>query len=227
MLTIKSRCWICMLPVWHSAVGICYRCEKKLTLDQPRCLRCALPSESVVGDCPVCHHRSISWQGTVAAGNYSPPLSKLLHQFKFSSHTALAATLSRLMLLNYLRYRRHYLWRKPDTIVAVPLHPKRYRQRGFNQSDLLARPLARWLACTYWPDALRCNQIRVAQHTLGRAQRQSNQKHVYDICADLRDRHVALVDDVVTTGATAREIVELLQLQRVASVQVWCLCRTL
>jgi len=177
--------------------------------------------------CPDCQQHPLPWQGTIAAANYLPPLSKLLHQFKFSTQTALAAMLSRLILLNYLRYRRHFQWQKPDTVVAVPLHPKRYRQRGFNQSELLARPLAHWLTSPYWHNALRCTQMSAAQHTLGRSQRQSNPQHRYEVCADVSGRHVVLVDDVVTTGATAREIVKLLQAKHAASVQVWCLCRTL
>ncbi|MBT0723733.1 hypothetical protein HH682_04610 [Rosenbergiella sp. S61] len=216
-----------MLPVWYASVGICHWCEQKLSLDQPRCLSCALPTDTVSHSCAACQQQPILWQGTITAADYLPPLSKLLHQFKFSSHTALAAMLSRLILLNYLRYRRHYQWQKPDTVVAVPLHPKRYQQRGFNQSDLLARPLARWLACQYWPNAIRCTKLTATQHTLDRASRQSNLGQVYDATTNLCGKHVAIVDDVVTTGATAREIVKLLQLQQVASVQVWCLCRTL
>lgn len=227
MLTIKSRCWICMLPVWHASVGICSWCERKLLLDQPRCLRCALPAETACSTCHACQQVPFPWQGTIAAASYLPPLSKLLHQFKFSSQTALAAMLSRLILLNYLRYRRHYLWQKPDIVVAVPLHPKRYQQRGFNQSDLLARPLARWLACQYGSNAIRCTKLTTTQHTLDRASRQRNLGQVYDVTASLSGKHIALIDDVVTTGATAREIVRLLQQQQVASVQVWCLCRTL
>ena len=227
MLTIKSRCWICMLPVWHALVGICSWCEQRLMLEQPRCLGCALPTDNVGHTCRTCQQSPFPWQGTITAADYLPPLSRLLHQYKFSSQTALAAMLSRLILLNYLRYRRHYLWQKPDIVVAVPLHPKRYQQRGFNQSDLLARPLARWLACQYWPNAIRCTKLTATQHTLDKASRQRNLSQVYDVTTALSGKHVALVDDVLTTGATAREIVRLLQQQQAASVQVWCLCRTL
>ncbi|WP_241608218.1 hypothetical protein [Rosenbergiella australiborealis] len=227
MLTIKSACWICLLPVWHTSVGICYWCEQKLRLDKPRCLNCALPSESVCNSCSQCQKTPSLWHGILTAADYLPPLSKLLHQFKFSSQTILAPTLSRLILLNYLRYRRDYQWPKPDCFLAVPLHPKRLRQRGFNQSELLAQPLARWLSCRYWPNAIRCTKVTVNQHTLDKAGRQSNLEQVYEATADLRGYHIALVDDVVTTGATAKAIAYQLQQRQVASIQIWCLCRTL
>lgn len=227
MLTVKSYCWICALPVWHTAIGVCYWCEQQLELTLPRCLRCGFPKSTEVTECEQCCRKPCVWDGLIPVGGYHPPLSKLLHQLKFAAQTAHVVMLSRLMLLNYLYYRRQYAWQKPDAIVVVPLHPKRFAQRGFNQSELLARPLARWLSCDYFPQAVRRVKATTTQHTLGRATRQRNLRHAFELTMNLAGLHIVVIDDVVTTGATVTEIVYLLQNQQVASVQVWCLCRTL
>ena len=96
-----------------------------------------------------------------------------------------------------------------------------------NQSDLLCRPLARWLGCRYAASALRRVQATAIQHQLSARLRKRNLKNAFRLELPVHGLHIALVDDVVTTGSTVAELSRLLLQSGAASVQVWCLCRTL
>jgi ComF family protein len=163
----------------------------------------------------------------IFASPYEMPVSGLVLRFKFSRQPELDTTLARLLFLRWQeRYRMSNLPR-PDVLLSVPLHQKRYFSRGYNQSELLAKPLARWLHCQYLPDALRRNRRTPPQQSLTEHERKWNLRKAFTCHASLRDKHVMLLDDVVTTGSTVREISKILRNQGVASLQIACICRTL
>jgi ComF family protein len=163
----------------------------------------------------------------VFVGDYVAPLSQLVKRFKFHRAPELAPALARLMLLRWQQARREQYLNRPDLILAVPLHASRCWRRGYNQSDLLARPLARWLDCPYQPAALRRVRKTALQQRLNAGARRRNLQHAFICTVSVAGRHIALVDDVVTTGSTASAIAALLRRQGAASVQIWCVCRTL
>ncbi|ARU92368.1 DNA utilization protein GntX [Tatumella citrea] len=227
MLTMKSYCWLCHLPLALPATGICSCCQRRLPCLPALCLRCGLPAAPGTAECGRCLQKPPPWQHLVCAGDYQPPLSRLLHKFKFSGHTALSVMLARLILLSWLKQHRENGLHKPDILLCSPLHKQRLRQRGFNQSALLAQPLARWLGCEFSPEALQRIRKTAVQHQLNISQRKQNLHNAFCLEKSLAGRHVALVDDVVTSGSTAGEISRLLTQSAVADIQVWCLCRTL
>ena len=108
----------------------------------------------------------------------------------------------------------------------MPLHKSRACRRGYNQAALLAQPLARWLGCEFC-DGVRRRRRGALQHQLPASQRRRNVRGAFRLEIDVRGRHIALIDDVVTTGHTVGEIGRILLAQGAASVQIWCLCRTL
>ncbi len=167
------------------------------------------------------------WSALVAVDDYVLPLSRLVHQFKFSSQFALAQPLARLLLLAVLQARRTRGLPSVDTLVNVPLFQRRHWRRGYNQSDLLCRPLARWLGCRYPASALKRIHATAVQHRLNARSRQRNLKNAFRLELPVNGLHIAIVDDVVTTGSTVAELSRLLLQSGAASVQVWCLCRTL
>lgn len=227
MLILKGYCWLCHLPLALPASGICSICQRQLPALPSLCRRCGLPAAQQTMECGRCILQPPPWNTLVCASDYVPPLSRLLHKFKFSGHTALSVMLARLILLSWLEQRRDYGLRKPDILLCSPLYKQRLWQRGFNQSALLAQPLSRWLSCEYAPFALRRVRKTALQHQLTVQQRKRNLRHAFSVEQDLNGLHVALIDDVVTSGSTVREISRLLTRSAVASIQVWCLCRTL
>ncbi len=226
-ITIRGLCWLCQQPLHLARHGICSLCVKSLPPPPSCCPRCGLPSASETLDCGRCLHKPPPWDVMIYTTDYLPPLSGLVMRLKFSRQPELAVTLARLLLLRWLtRFRAGNVVR-PDIVLSVPLHRRRYLTRGYNQSELLAQPLARWLNCQYRPQALRRIRSTPAQQRLSEAARKLNLRKAFRCEEDFRGKHVALIDDVVTTGSTLREISKILRNQGVASLQIWCICRTL
>ncbi len=166
-------------------------------------------------------------QRLIAVSDYAPPLSTLLHQFKFAPRPEAANALSRLLLLAVLGAHPTRNPAKPDMIISVPLHARRQWRRGFNQSDLLCQKLAHWLQCSAPRAALRRLRATPVQHHLSARLRKQNLKNAFRLELPVAGLHIVVVDDVVTTGSTVAEITRLLLRSGAATVQVWCLCRTL
>lgn len=167
------------------------------------------------------------WQRLVTVADYAPPLSPLIHQLKFSRRSEIASALSRLLLLEVLHARRTTGLQLPDRIISVPLWQRRHWRRGFNQSDLLCQPLSRWLHCRWDSEAVTRTRATATQHFLSARLRKRNLKNAFRLELPVQGRHMVIVDDVVTTGSTVAEIAQLLLRNGAATVQVWCLCRTL
>lgn len=227
MLTVPGLCWLCRMPLALSHWGVCSVCTRSLEGRITGCPQCGLPAMSRVFPCGRCLKKSPPWSALVAVDDYVPPLSGLIHKLKFSGQTTLAHPLARLLLLAILQARRTRALPKVDMVMNVPLHPRRHWQRGYNQSDLLCQPLARWLGCRYAVSALKRVHATAVQHQLNARLRKRNLKNAFRLELPVESLHIAIVDDVVTTGSTVAELSRLLLQSGAASVQVWCLCRTL
>ncbi|MGL9720338.1 DNA utilization protein GntX [Symbiopectobacterium sp.] len=229
MLTIGANCWLCQQPLYHYHHGICCYCQRHLPAPPVCCPRCGLPSGTATLPCGRCLYRPPRWHSLTFVSDYRPPFTTLLKQFKFHGRIELGQVLARQMLLRWLNVYRLDPERveKPDVLLTVPLHRRQRWRRGFNQTELLAQPLARWLRCRYHPHTLsRVRHTPLQQH-LCASERRYNLRHAFACDQDLSGLRVALVDDVVTTGNTVTEICRVLQAQGAAYIQVWCLCRTL
>ncbi len=173
MLTAPGLCWLCRMPLALPRSGICSVCQRTIRLPDRVCPRCGLPAASATLPCGRCLQKPPPWQRLVAVSAYAPPLSALIHQLKFSRRPELAAALARLQLLAILDARRTTRLALPDRIVSVPLYSRRQWLRGFNQSELLSRPLARWLSCRYASHTLTRVRPALTQHFLSARQRKS------------------------------------------------------
>lgn len=216
-------CAVC--GAWHTA-PLCGHCRQRVAAPRPRCPRCALPT-LCAEPCGACLHEPPTFVAAVAAVDYGFPWNRLITAFKFHSQPEWAPALA--ALIDAAIYR-HVGLPAADAVVPVPLAPARLAERGYNQAWELARRLAarRGLAS----DARWLLRLRDTPHQVGahRRQRQQNLRAAMwvtpDAGARLVGRHVALVDDVLTTGATAQAAAQALQAAGAASVQVWVLART-
>lgn len=227
MLTVPGLCWLCRMPLALSHWGLCSCCTRASAMPWSVCPCCGLPAGNPAFLCGRCLQKSPPWQRLVAVGEYRLPLNHLVHQFKFIRRPEMAVALARLLLLAVTNAHRTSPLPGVDLLVSVPLYQRRQWRRGYNQSDLLCRPLAHWLGCRYEPNAIVRTRATPAQHHLSARLRKRNLKNAFRLELPVRGLHMVIVDDVVTTGSTVAEISRLLLHNGAATVQVWCLCRTL
>jgi ComF family protein len=205
---------------------LCPACDAALPRIQVACVTCGLPLRgSPVGlRCDACHRAPPPLTRVVAPFLYGPPLDRWLPRFKFHHDLAAGRLLSQLMLEACMTAPR------PDALVPVPLHRSRLRSRGYDQALELARPLARVLALPLRTDLLARIRATSAQSSLHAAQRHRNLHGAFAAIPSLVDRplpaHVALVDDVMTTGATLHAAARTLLEAGVARVDAWTCART-
>ncbi|MEW8195950.1 MAG: phosphoribosyltransferase family protein [Candidatus Thiodiazotropha sp.] len=115
---------------------------------------------------------------------------------------------------------------RPDVLVPVPLHPLRLRKRGFNQSVEITRVVARQCRLPFdWRLCRRTKETKT-QSELNEEERRRNISNAFQVCADVKGTHLALVDDVITTGATVTELSRMLKKAGAKRVDVWAIART-
>lgn len=154
---------------------------------------------------------------------YSFPVDRLITRFKFEGDLFVGTALGQLLAEHLTRHSSAQ--QHPDRILPMPLHPHRLRQRSFNQAGVLARQLARALAIPVVYKGLRRTRATPAQTGLGAAERRRSLKGAFAASASVAGRHLALVDDVMTTGATARSAAAALKAGGAERVELWCLAR--
>jgi len=151
---------------------------------------------------------------------YTFPWDKLIQRLKFGADLALADVLA---LKLATRIDKTQL---PDLIIAMPLHPNRLRERGYNQSILLAQRLSQACGVALYPYACRRVRDTVAQSTLAFKQRRKNMRHAFVCDIDLSGKKVALIDDVLTSGASLDALADAVIQRGASEVAVWVVART-
>jgi ComF family protein len=169
--------------------------------------------------CGACQRKPPPWDAAWAPFRYGWPLDRLEARYKFGRDLAGGRTLAEL-------WRRAPAPALPLLILPVPLHRARLRQRGYNQALELARPLGRALGVPVRHDALLRSRATAAQTELDASSRRRNVRGAFVLSGGAAlPPHVALLDDVMTTGATLAECTRVLKRAGVARVDVWALAR--
>jgi ComF family protein len=143
-----------------------------------------------------------------------------IQSLKFKSKHSCARTMGKLMA-----QKIRTLNKKPDALIAVPLHPKRLRERGFNQSEEIADYLHEELGIPIAHQSLKRIVHTSSQASLKAMERRKNLKNAFSYEGDSSIKSVAIIDDVVTTGSTANEIAKTLKKQGVERVEIWAFAR--
>lgn len=207
---------------------VCNACETELPWLMERCDVCALPLPMDGLVCGQCQKHPPAYQQVIAPWTYSFPVDSLISRFKHQARWPLGHLLGRLLgrLLQH-RFENAELSR-PDCLLPVPMPPKRLRQRGYNQAVMLARWLSADLDIPCDEHLLLRPQETIAQQDLDAKTRKRNLRNAFALSpgAWVQGRHLALVDDVLTTGATAHSLARLLMKAGARQVDVYCLART-
>ncbi|HET6599308.1 MAG TPA: ComF family protein [Burkholderiaceae bacterium] len=222
-LRLPSVCAVCR--GWGTQ-RVCATCSARFAPRVARCERCALAVPAGVRVCGACLTDPPPFERGIAAVDYAPPWGELIARFKFQAALDLAPVLAQRLVAAV----RHAAGPRAELILPVPLSAARLRERGFNQAWELARRVARELHTP--ADAHLLLRVKDTPHqlALAPAQRAGNVRAAFAAeplrRAELAGRRVALVDDVMTTGATASEIARVLLQAGAAQVQVWVVART-
>lgn len=216
---LPPRCLLCS-AAGADGVDLCAACAAELPRNRTCCARCALPLAVPAALCGECQRHAPPWDAAWAPFRYDWPLDRLEARFKFGRDLAAGRALATLW------QREAMPLAKPGLLLPVPLHRDRLRQRGYNQALELAKPLARQLGVPLRHDLLLRRRDTAAQTELDAAARRRNVRGAFAVRAGTAlPAHVAILDDVMTTGATLAECTRALKHAGAQRVDVWALAR--
>lgn len=210
------RCLLCG-RLGADGRDLCRGCYAELPWNRHCCDSCGQPLLIAASRCGECTRRPLPYDRSVIPFRYEPPLDYLLQRLKFNQALHHAPLLAGLMS-EALAGRE-----LPQLLLAVPMHPARLRQRGYNQAQELARGVATSLGI---PLAAVGERVRntTAQTALQGRERRRNLRGAFSVSEPLPS-HVAIVDDVVTTGTTVAEFARVLRRGGAKRVEVWACAR--
>lgn len=222
-----QSCLVCD-EATESADCVCNVCETELPWLMEQCAVCALPLPMDGLMCGQCLQQPPAFKQVIAPWTYSFPIDSLISRFKHQARWPFGQMLAH-QLGRHLQHRYENTGlTRPDCLLPVPMARKRLRERGYNQALMLARWLSEDLTIHHDEDLLLRPNETVAQQALDAKTRKRNLLNAFALAPDaqVQGRHFALVDDVLTTGATAHSLARLLLNAGARQVDVYCLART-
>ncbi len=218
-------CWPCLADIHPIAEGVCSICGERLFSPY------ALSGGTGDARCGLCRRIEPLFVKAVAYGSYDGGLRELIHLLKYEQVRSAAAVLGR-MLAEAANALEPCWTSRPVAVVPVPLHTRKLRQRGFNQSELIARDAFKHRTddrLVFCPRVLERRRETQSQIGLTRHQRRENIRGAFAVARpdDIAGREVLLVDDVFTTGTTASECARVLRRAGASKVFVATVARTL
>ncbi|MCX7125210.1 MAG: ComF family protein [Gammaproteobacteria bacterium] len=201
---------------------ICDDCFEILPKHKSACKQCGLPiteSDNKI-PCGSCMANPPPFDNTFSLFQYAAPISSLITKLKFHGDLSIAKLFSHYWI-NFLSEKKTL----PELIIPKPLHYKRLKERGFNQALEIAKPIGKHFQITI--DTKSCIKLKntAPQSSLSAAMRRQNLKNGFALSYSITAKHVAILDDVMTTGNTVSEMSQLLRISGVERVDIWCCAR--
>ncbi len=223
-LLLPWRCALCAGPA-PGGLELCEGCEADLPRVAQACPRCALAlaATDASGLCRRCAAQPPRFHRALAPLAYEYPADRLLLGLKFGGRAHLARALARQIAVKVREEAERGLLDMPDALVPVPLHPKRLAERGFNQAEEIARFVGRDLGVPVRPKICRRVRPTKMQSRLSDEERRANVAGAF-LCSET-PRRPAIVDDVITTGATVDAMAGALATAGAEHLQVWAVAR--
>jgi ComF family protein len=202
------------------SASICQNCLDDLPTITSCCSICSkqLPTPGICGSCLQTHPPV---EKTISALKYLYPADYLIKNIKYNQRFSALLVLTA-MLSNKIALTSSNL---PEVMLPIPLHYSRFYKRGFNQSTVMCKTLSRLLKIKYDDRLIQRSRYTLPMHTLNPAQRKSNVRGAFKVRHRFSYKSIAIVDDVITSGATGYELARLLKAQGAEHVELWSLAR--
>lgn len=213
----KQDCLMCAAPA-NNTLSLCQVCIDSLPpAPSPSCQQCGLATQGEV--CGNCLKHPPHYDETTALFSYAFPADAILQHYKYNNALYLSQTFGYLLAEEMMHF-------DIDAIIPMPLHPTRLQERGFNQSLEIAKVIAKQLNLVI--DAASCSKTKNTppQASLPLKERLKNMKGAFNCKQSMAGKHIALIDDVMTTGASLNELAKTIKQAGAAKVSCYVLART-
>ncbi len=226
---LPPQCLNCSTLVFQQG-GLCAKCWEKISfISNPLCLHCGFPFDIQIDTtniCGPCARKKAIFMKARAAIYYNDASKPLILRFKHSDALHLAP-----LFAEWLYHAGQELFPQADYLVPIPLHWSRLVYRGYNQAAILSQKLSKKTKITHLPDLLERNRKTPSQGTLSAKEREKNVLNAFNLNKKyqtlIRDKHILLVDDVLTSGATVHACTKILKKSGAKEVNILTLARVI
>lgn len=218
-----TRCLICLqtVAITSPIEHLCPSCFELLPWNTPACARCAQPLPMALAYCAHCLGKSMRQERSYILFHYTPPISDWIHAAKFEASFIHCRLLSQ--LLSHTLAHRSTPW--PQRVLPIPLHPRRLRQRGYNQAVEMARTVCARFEIPMDKQSLQRYRYSQPQSKLALKKRKDNVRDSFQLQRPLNVSHIALLDDVTTSGNTLEAASKALLVQGPLELEYWCIAK--
>jgi ComF family protein len=216
-----ATCLLCLDPGQAPALDLCKGCEDDLPGNTSTCDICASPVAVAGATCDHCIERRPAFDRAFAPYRYEFPMVELIHRLKYGGQVAIGRILGTLLARRIVERQRPMV----DALVPVPLHPSREVRRGYNQAGEIARFAGQILALPVADRIAMRVRATEEQAALPAIVRRVNVSGAFEVCAQSVPASVAIVDDVLTTGATVDALAQVLRRAGCRRIEVWAVAR--
>lgn len=218
ILTSQALCLCCQYHK-QAKMGYCVACYQDLPHLTRPCLYCGLPLND--HNLCTCHPEDWPFIACLSAFDYQFPINKLIGQYKNQARLSLCQSFAQSLAAQITQQKQP----QPELLMPVPLSPQKLAKRGFNQSLELAKDLGKILSIPVDYHLLQTVGQGKSQKQLNKQQRLNHGSGQYFLSKALQHQHIAIIDDVITTGATVKSIAYLLRQQGATQLQAWSIAR--
>lgn len=226
-LILPYHCVMC-LEISDQRRDLCRQCQKELPILANTCQQCgiAFPASHHPPRCGQCITHPPHFDHAIVGFDYQAPIDGWLRQFKFHKKGVYARILSEIYAEKLLHQLKQHPEQYPQALVPMPLHWRRLTERGFNQAHIIARYLSRQLKIPLLkPSSVKRIKYTQAQSSLNLHSRKHNMQRAFSAQKIAEIKHVAIIDDIITTGNTVNELSKQLKLAGIEHISVWAIAR--
>ena len=219
----SSICFLCESPT-QTSLQLCETCFQQLPDITNPCKMCGAPIDENMSSflCGQCLKTPKHYQESYIPMHYAFPIDHFIQQLKFKNKLNHLPLLSKI-LINYIA--DYHPTPLPEYLVPVPLHSSRIFQRGFNQATEIAKIVGKHFHIGYDTHRLQRILATDAQANLSAKMREKNVSHAFKTDCFPDFKHIAIIDDVVTTGSTVNAVAATLHAAGVKHIEVWAIAR--